>query len=370
VTNDALPMVEYRDLSLQQVAPLLLSDGARAASAPVADVDSCGAVHVVWIERSGADGASLKYACVTGAQPVVRTLSGASERVTQGVVANHLRYLNDDIYVAYAHLDSAGDSYITIKLSPDHGATWLLVDTLVSMPPGPRLHLPVRGTCPALAVGFPDSSDLPYASVSAPTLLYLDALDQVHLLAIEDLYPSEWGQPARYGLVLDTSVLFAGRARTVLIDNPVYNLGFSYVFLTDDKLIHAYYRFPPVGGQSFKDTVSGSPMHPTMTYKHFNANYIDVVWTRPAAQGYELVYQRMAKGLTAAAGQAAPAGRRAASAGRPLCVALVGGTRYTDLGGGLRVHDLMGRCLMLPIAHTSGAHASGVYVVMSPRVRP
>ena len=76
------------------------------------------------------------------------------------------------------------------------------------------------------------------------------------------------------------------------VDDVIPPVGFSFLFKRRDTLFHAF--FDEINLE-IRDTVPGSPLHPSIAYLKFSKDYIDYLWMEDKDSIYEIYYKRDAK---------------------------------------------------------------------------
>jgi hypothetical protein len=327
---------------------------------PSADVDSAGTLHVVWIE----DSASLAYVSITGdSVSEKQTLSGKGERVYDAVIANNLGYRDCAMLCAYGFVDSRGDSMINMLYRKPVANQWMPFDSTIRGAYG-RPGFPLEGSWPCLAVGVMDTTEFggPHAIGSAPVLINRDSQGGAVIRYFENIYPYYHRSPDIFDGFWGPIPPIPGPISSILIDNPIYPVGFSYVYLYSGKMYHRYHSFFSNycnDCDTVNNVIDGEPFNPTMTYKHFNPEYIDVVWMQKLPDsGYGLMYQQMEKGfLLRKESEVAVGSKNTLSTTRAMASA--------GHGAIIAVFDLTGRKIAADVSTPRGRSISGVKIFQS-----
>lgn len=234
-----------------------LSDSTTPSYYPISDVDAFGNLNVFWIQENVETGENLIYCRLNNDTIADRKLITTQEEINDIAIANHLQYLNNDIFFA---LQFNEDSLQFFR-SED------LMNTYES-------NLATKGSQPNITY----NSDFDYSSDNGLVrFLYRDI--GLNLMEYEI-----WLNKNSPGLSFETSI---GSVDYICIDDLIPPFGFSYLYLKDDLLYHNF-SYGMFGSSEIPmETISGSAInYPSIAYKHFDPLYVDFIWMEEDSKIY------------------------------------------------------------------------------------
>lgn len=243
-----------------------LSDSSKISILPVADVDSSGKLNVLWIEKNGIIDNSLIYAMVTKETLTQRANILAKHKINDIAIANHLQYVNDELFFAIQY---NVDSILFLRTNNNMSS----FDTLFE----------AKGSQPCIS--YNSFYDVEFPDNNMTRFLYIDNSGNL----IE----------AAYDFSLSTSYstqLLSNAIDYVCIDDLALPIGYSFLVLKNDNLYHGFsYGGPVFGWSTFLDTIMSNPINPSIAYKTFNFFNIDYIWMENAGTYYNIYYKRDSK---------------------------------------------------------------------------
>lgn len=240
--------------------PLLLSDSTKDSRLPVADGDSLADLNVMWIESTGEGSETLKHARISQ-----DTIDGLRTVVTKSIIqdlaiANNLSYETNQMIFGYQF---NGDSILYFRQMGGE----VDIDTIFG----------VTGSQPCVSYNFDWLDRVPFR------LLYLD--DDQHLVQV---VIDEIGREL---VVMEKT---QGRTDYVSIDNIAPPFGYSYLYMMDGVLYHAFSKLWSTGIYNM-DTISSDPVYPSIAYRNFRIDSVDFIWMEEAGDAFNIFHNRSEK---------------------------------------------------------------------------
>ena len=261
------PVIEHMSSEdfLDWSEPADLSDPGNASRLPLADVDSANRLNVFWIQEQVSSEA-LKYCCIENDSIVYASVITIRDQIYDVAIANHLEYEMNHLFFAVQFTwDSVG-----FFMSNDHMQSH---DTL--------LLAPASSPC----ITFNSDYQWMYPQVNT-RFLYFD-----HTLRIVEVeyWPELGGMTDRQ--------LITEAADFVAIDNLAPPIGYSFIFMKNDVLYHGFSYGALWNWYSTMDTISpvAEISNPSIAYKKFNFEYIDMIWMDGADDNFAIYHKRDAK---------------------------------------------------------------------------
>ncbi len=228
--------------------PIILNDSGGSCTIPVADIDSSGNLNVFWIQENIETGKDLVYCRVNGDTVSDRKTIATKEDIYDIAIANHLQYLNDEIFFA---LHFTSDS-LQFFWSEDLMETY---DTLLS----------TKGSQPNITFNSLFEFDDEYNGVR---FLYRDT--DLNLMEFEAMFDNY-----QNGSVADIGIENVDYFCTDDVTPPI---GYSYLYLSNSTLYHNF-SYGQWYNQYNMETIYGTMIsYPNIAYKHFDPLFVDFVW--------------------------------------------------------------------------------------------
>ncbi len=270
-TNDIVPMVAYISSFdfIQWTEELIISEGSIPCRFPIADVDSAGNVHVFWQKIYNP---SLYDHLLEYARLVEDTVQKTEliEGVSDCAMACHLQYGNNTVYFAIGigYDVDMSNAFTLMYRSADQMETW--------------------GNASGQGVMFGSN-----ATISYNTEYWYDMYH--HDCTVKFLYTDYDQQLVERNYIEqnntnDERIIQSGPIDYHCIDDILPPLGYSYLFLRNNTLYHAFsygYDTSPI-----LETITNNPFNPSICYKHFRATVVDFIWMQEADEGYSIYYMR------------------------------------------------------------------------------
>ena len=227
---------------------LFLNDTTGSCTLPVADVDSSGNLNVFWIQENSEDGKDLVYCRVNDDTISDRKTIATKDDIFDIAMANHLQYVNDDVFFAL-HFNEDSMQFFW---SEDLMATF---DTILF----------TQGSQPNITFNsiFEDDEDYHYVR-----FLYRDI--DLNLMEYES-----GTNDYQNGYIEDIDI---NNVDYVCTDDLIPAIGYSYLYIQDYILYHNF-SYGPWHNQYNMEIISGSDIsYPNIAYKHFNPLFVDFIW--------------------------------------------------------------------------------------------
>lgn len=274
-SDDSLSSILYSNMSPSGTwsIPDTISDGNNRNIIPVADVDSLGTIHIVWIEDS-TDLDKVKYLNI-----IEDTINDIHILYTDSVisdvsVATNLQYWGNDVFVTF-YIENK--NMIHFLCSKDYGQNWNSFN--------------YYGSHPCITIGLHPYPYNPWGAYSQPKLVYLDSANNAVIMEYNDTTASDTTYQQEYTeckLVVDSMVSY------ICVDDPIYIpvFGFGFLYIKNGTLFQAFAD----DQDSFfiiqiLNTFSVNPIYPNIAYKHFNMMTVDYIWMEYNGNEYELYYK-------------------------------------------------------------------------------
>lgn len=239
-----------------------LSDTSIISTLPVADVDSSGKLNVFWIEKNGLIDNSLIYANVVSDTLSQRVSILTKNEINDLAIANHLQYVNDELIFA---IQFYVDSILFLRTNDN----MFSIDTLYE----------AIGSQPCITYNSFIDASLPDENMAR--FLFID--NSGNLIEVEYDF---------FGNTAYSTQLLSNTIDYVCIDDLAPPIGYSYLFLKNDNLYHGFSYGTAWGWNTFLDTITSSPINPSIAYKTFNFFNIDYIWMENAGTHYNIYYKR------------------------------------------------------------------------------
>jgi len=216
-------------------------------------------------------------------------------------IAGDLGYSTDKMYIAHSYEYRQGpflQRATGMLRGSSSGEEWccLVGDIGTLSTCGDHVER-VDGGKPVLAVAYPV-----HGADEAPVMLY-ESGGSLRCMLIYTYRP--------HGSRIDTFTLGPVQNGEYGIDNPVlwHGVQFSYVANRGDSVVHGYVDWGFGSGRdaylrtSINNVIRNErrPFSPSITYKQFNRDSVDVIWMEHVVEGadttYAIMHERMPKGL-------------------------------------------------------------------------
>ncbi len=266
-SNDSIPRIcysnseDFTDWNERKI----ISDTTKSSHIPIADVDSSGFLNIMWREQCSDTTQSVVYCVITGDTIKQQQILFTQEEINDIAIANHLQYRTDDLLYA---IQFQADSIMYFRMQGKNR----LIDTLYH----------TNGSQPCITYND-------YGHVEpAFRMIYLDK--ERHVMEVEILYFSN--EPFN-----EIYKLSSTPATMICIDDIAPPIGYSFLCMQNNNLYHGFsYGGHWSRGLLFTlDTISSSPQHPSIAYKHFNFENIDFIWMEENGDNYNIYHKRDAK---------------------------------------------------------------------------
>ncbi|MCB2219355.1 MAG: hypothetical protein KQI35_03095 [Bacteroidetes bacterium] len=265
-TNDPEPKINY--ISTLDFTnwedPIIISFNDYEADMPVADVDSTGILNVLWIDHGNdPSDTRLCYAGIIEDTLIENKVVLNKENIWDISIANHLQYGNNSLFFAIEYwLDT-----VEFYHSSDHLES---IEMLYSNT--------------ALFPCITYNSVYPTGWGEEHAVRFLMAKNNV-------LYEVESGV---FGFEPIEHYLYGYQGSFVCIDNIAPPLGYSFLFLNNDKLKHGFSYGSMWNWTTVMSSITGEGeiSNPNIAYKHFNPLVVDFIWMENSNDGYNIMYMR------------------------------------------------------------------------------
>jgi hypothetical protein len=248
-----------------------ISDSGYSCHLPVCDSDSKGKFNIFWIKNQADTQQSLVFASIADDTICSKETITTKNVIHDIAIANHLRNLNDNIIFS---LQFSNDSLQFLQLHEDSGKT----DTLYE----------ARGSQPCVSYNdlFSENDRYYNPDLNSARIMYLDSLKQL-VEAQNEGFES--------GNNFYSRILFSQATDFICIDDVLVPLGYGFLYMQNENL-YSGFSYGSLGGSStILDTISTSPMNPSLAYKNFSALYIDYIWMQKNNSSFDIYYKRNEK---------------------------------------------------------------------------
>jgi hypothetical protein len=239
--------------------PGIISDTTGSCTIPGADVDSTGNLNVFWVQENTETGKDLIYCRVNADTVSDRKLITTKEDIFDIAMANHLQYMNDDVFFALHFTDDSLQFFHSVDL----------LDTFDT------IHV-AQGSQPNITFNSIYDDDPDYHTVR---FLYRDM--GLNLMEYES-----WMGNYQNGSAEEIEI---ENVDYVCIDDVLPDMGYSYLYLQDNTLYHNF-SYGPWFNQYNMEIIYGMGIsYPNIAYKHFNPLFVDFIWME---ENYKIYYMR------------------------------------------------------------------------------
>lgn len=247
----------------------IISDSALSSVFPVSDTDLSGNLNVFWIEKNNSISMSLIYACLNEDTLSFKKPVVTKSKIEDIAVANHLQYYSDVLIFA-------------IQFSLDSIQFFRTIDNMESFD---TIYTAI-GSQPCASYNSYNGGDHVFKG-SSIRMLYIDTLS--HLIEVESTVSSKNDNQITVRQLSTTPTNY------VCIDDVLPPIGYSFLFMQDDKLFHGFSCGAEYGWYIVLDTIQNNPIFPSLAYKSFSYNHVDYVWMQKNGSEFDILYQRSDK---------------------------------------------------------------------------
>lgn len=228
---------------------------------PVADVENWGSMIVSWIEK----GISADKVQLYRNGEVIEIYSDTS--ITDFSMATSLAITMEQ------------NIFFALEKNGSHVNYFLFKNNSLSSIADSDGNLP----CQSIGSYAPGAI---YSTVER--IIYKDDNDDIMMNSIE-IYGNNFNSWGTYTLI-------DGPVTNVLIDDVLMPIGFSFLFVKNDVLYHAFSGHDFTPNVTIIDQLGNNPFNPSIAYKHFSAMVVDFVWMEDVGDNeYNIYYKRSNK---------------------------------------------------------------------------
>jgi len=243
--------------------PEILSNVIFPCTLPVADCDAEGRLNVLWLQHNSDSTVSVIYCNIYEEEMVTSTIDNKNQ-ISDISIANHLSYANSILYFGYQY---NGDSLQFFSMEDNLSS----LDTLFTS----------TGSQPGLTINSNEENSPLFNFIRG---VFIDTLLNV----------VEWEQAEEEEEAFGERIIIDDPVTYLCVDDLVPPIGYSYLLMKNDSLFHGF-SFGFVWDAVIHDTIAGNAIFPSIAYKHFNIEYIDIVWMQESDNGFTIHYQREEK---------------------------------------------------------------------------
>lgn len=248
-----------------------ISDTTKKCYLPVADAKKVDDNNVFWVQEADSQNVDLIYFKVPiemiygGGIPSYSSILLQNKKITTKheindiSVAKALIYDND-LYDLFLGIQYNQDSLIFLRLYD-----YNIIDTVYS----------AIGSQPNITFNARSDS---YSASGVARFLFLNLNSNIIEISVDGI-----------SIICNTK---DNKADYICIDDIIPPIGYSYLFMKNDSLFHAFsFGYDPYN-QILLDTISTNPINPSIKYKVFDSEKIDYIWMEDNGNGYNIFYKQ------------------------------------------------------------------------------
>jgi len=253
-TNNAIPAIKHSSSPDFMVwsEPETISDSGYKSFIPVSDFDA-GNLHIFWVQENSDLTQSVVYGRIEADTLAVQKVITTKNQIHDVAVACHLMYLDYKVFFA-------------IQFNEDSLQFFRSEDYLLTLD---TLHQAI-GSQPCITYNSAYAFDPDYGAIR---FLYINPSFELIETEVNLYFGSQ------------DSRIMRNDVNFVCIDNIAAMIGYSYLYMDESNLYHAFSYGSDAGmfGDYIMETINGPDLNnPSIAYKHFNPLIVDFIWM----QGY------------------------------------------------------------------------------------